>query len=47
MTRLDIAKDVLRSFGIESEKVLVRDAFAEPHRVVADSQERENQEIKC
>ncbi len=46
MTKLDIAKEVLRSLGIGSEKVLVKDAFAEPHRVISDPQEPGDREVE-
>lgn len=46
MSKLDIAKEVFRSFGIEPENVLVKYAFAEAHCISIDSQERENREVK-
>lgn len=33
-TKLDILKEILRSFGYDPEKVLLKEAFSQPHRTV-------------
>ncbi len=45
-SKLGIAKEVLRSIGIEPESVLVKDALAEPHRIVIGAEEQDNRNIQ-
>jgi hypothetical protein len=46
LSKLDMAKEILRSFGIEPETVLVKDALAEPHRIFTGTEEQDNQNIQ-
>lgn len=39
-------KTVARGMGLEPEKILTREALAEPHRIYASTIDRENYEIE-
>lgn len=45
-TKLDMLKELMRAWGLEPEKVLTREALAEPHRIYATSEDREREEIR-
>jgi len=45
-TKLDMLKELMRAWGLEPEKVLTREALAEPHRTYATSEDREKEEIR-
>jgi hypothetical protein len=45
-TKLDMLKEVIRAWGLEPEKILSREALADPHRTYAGRKERENEEIR-
>ena len=39
-------KKMVRSIGLDPDKVLAREAMAEPHRVYATPEDRENDEMR-
>jgi hypothetical protein len=45
-TKIDMLKKVMSAWGLEPEKILTSEAFAEPHRTYATSEERETEEIR-
>jgi len=45
-TKIDMLKDIVRSWGLEPEKILTREALAEPHRTYVGSEEREKEQIR-
>lgn len=38
VTRMEILKEMVRSLGYEPEKILVKEAFIQPHRTVVDNE---------
>jgi len=45
-SKIDMLKEMMRAWGLEPEKILTREALAEPHRVSASSEEREKEQIR-
>lgn len=45
-SKIDMLKEMMRAWGLEPEKILTREALAEPHRCYVSSEEREKQEIR-
>ena len=45
-TKIEMLKEVTRALGLEPEKILVKQALAEPHRSYVSSEEQENEEIR-
>ena len=45
-TKLDILKEILRSFGYDPEKVLLKEAFSQPHRTVVSPINPENDAVQ-
>jgi len=45
-TKLDMLKETMRAWGLEPEKILTKEALAEPHRTYANPQEREEEEVR-
>jgi hypothetical protein len=45
-TKLDMLKETMRAWGMEPEKLLAKEALAEPHRSYASPQEREEEETR-
>ena len=45
-SRLEILKQMVSAWGMDPDKVLVREAFAEPHRVFVSPQDREEDQVK-
>jgi len=39
-SKLEILKTIIRSFGYEPEKILVREALTEPHRTIINQDEQ-------
>ena len=46
-SKIDMVKEFVRGLGLNPEDVLTRNALAEPHRIYATSQEREDDEIRA
>lgn len=44
-SKIDMLKDILTSWGLEPEKILTKEALAEPHRTYAGPDEREREQI--
>jgi len=45
-SKIDMLKDIVRSWGLEPEKILTREALAEPHRTYVGPDEREKEQIR-
>lgn len=45
-SRLEILKQMVSAWGMDPDKVLVREAFAEPHRVFVSAHDREEDQVK-
>jgi hypothetical protein len=45
-SRLEMLKEIVRAWGLDPEKILVREALSEPHRVVLQPVEREEDQAK-
>jgi len=45
-TKIDMLKEVARAWGLDPEKILTREALAEPHRAYAGTKDRENDELR-
>jgi hypothetical protein len=43
----DFEKEFVRGLGLNPEDVLTRNALAEPHRIYATNQEREDDQIRA
>ena len=39
-------KEVIRAWGIDPEKILVREALSETHRVIVQPRDREESQVK-
>jgi len=46
VSKTDMLKEMLRAWGLEPEKILTREAPAEPHRAYASPEEREKEEMR-
>jgi len=47
LSKVEMLKEFVRSLGLDPEKVLVRDAFAEPHRIVINGRDEEKAQIRA
>lgn len=45
-SKIDILKKMMRAWGLEPEKILTREAMAEPDRTYAGPEEREKEEAR-
>ncbi len=45
-SKLDMLKELMRAWGLDPEKVLTKEALAEPHRTYATCEDREKEEIR-
>lgn len=45
-SKIDMLKEMMRAWGLEPEKILTREALAEPYRAYGSSEERENEEAR-
>ena len=45
--RLEMLKEIIRAWGMDPEKILVKEALSEPHRVIVDSRDGEESQIKA
>jgi site-specific recombinase XerD len=45
-SKIDMLKDIVRSWGLEPERILSSEALAEPHRTYASPQEREKEQMR-
>ena len=46
-SKIDMVKEFVRGLGLNPEDVLTRNALAEPHRIYATNQEREDDQIRA
>jgi len=46
VSKIDTLKEMMRAWGLEPEKILTKEALAEPHRAYANSEEREKEDIR-
>jgi len=46
VSRMEMLKEVVRAWGMDPDRVLVKEAVAEPHRTVA-SEQREEEQVKA
>ncbi len=42
LSRLEMLKEIIRAWGLDPEKILVKEALLEPHRIVVANQEEEH-----
>lgn len=47
VTKIDMLKEMMRAWGLQPEKILTREALAEPHRTYASPEEREKEEMRA
>jgi hypothetical protein len=45
-TKIDMLKEIVRSWGLEPEKILTREALAEPHRTFVGPEDREKEQLR-
>jgi hypothetical protein len=46
VTRIDMLREMMRAWGLEPEKILTREALAEPHRSYLSPDAREKQQMQ-
>lgn len=46
VTKIDMLKEMMRAWGLEPEKILTREALAEPHRSYLSSDAREKRQVQ-
>ncbi len=46
-SKIEMVKEFVRGLGLNPEDVLTRNALAEPHRIYATNQEREDDQIRA
>jgi hypothetical protein len=46
VSKIDMLKEMMRAWGLEPEKILTREALAEPHRACVGPEEREKEDIR-
>jgi hypothetical protein len=47
VSKVEMLKEFTRSLGLDPEKILIKDAFAEPHRVIVDDMEEEKAQFQA
>jgi len=47
VSKVEMLKEFTRSLGLDPEKILVKDAFAEPHRIIIDGRDEEKAQIQA
>jgi len=47
LSRIEMLKEIIRAWGLDPERILVKEALTEPHRTVIATAMREEQEIKA
>jgi hypothetical protein len=45
-TRLEMLKQIVRAWGMDPDRVLVKEAFIEPHRTIVSPLDREEVQIR-
>jgi hypothetical protein len=46
VSRIEMLKGIVRAWGMDPEKILVKEALMEPHRVMVSAIDREEEEVK-
>ncbi|MEM2126593.1 MAG: tyrosine-type recombinase/integrase [Candidatus Bathyarchaeia archaeon] len=47
VSRIEMLKEIIRAWGLNPEKILVREALEEPHRTILTPIEREEEQVKA
>jgi integrase len=46
VSRIEMLKEIVRAWGMDPERILVREALTEPHRVILQPVEREEEQVR-
>ena len=46
VSKIEALKQIIRTWGLDPEKILTREAFSSPHRTIASPEEQENRQLQ-